>query len=543
MQLVGYFAGIARRLPAAEISLGCGWLIVLAILEFTGRRFTSDVADGVALLGVTMLVHLTKVLHKRRNLQAVAIIRKGLQSLSHTFWQSTIEVGADLTRFPPLPRGFPPKWWWVLALLAMLVPGLIMFAPEFPSAARAALAAHFYLIWLTLEGLLWSTLAFGIVLHSVLAWARLHDWFVERHREQRPRSIRTEVRATLAMFLLLLGGAVALPLWIPITVQALFIVTASAALLMSRPGLELVWRYRSGGPVRVFDGRWLYWTHCTGSCLLALVLIVIAGGETLWESALFQPSGSAPVTSLLGRMFAWMSMAGNFVAVYYSARFAIQGMLFHQHQSLSDRGPASSPEDRRSEIRARREIIRRLKMLLRRAARQSGPRGTGFWIGLQHWFILGLSWDNDGSEGFDRETTIFDDIVGPPYHQVFTRNSRRHFLRVTTALKIDLIFVENGVGFQRLVRVLRMMFEVYDVYGGRQRAEERHFTGLPGVRVLFHDLEMCDSSQHGRDRYPEPDYEQIGRARILHVFRDRGESDDGAPVPESWEGVPVTSGV
>jgi hypothetical protein len=88
-----------------------------------------------------------------------------------------------------------------------------------------------------------------------------------------------------------------------------------------------------------------------------------------------------------------------------------------------------------------------------------------------------------------------------------------------------------------------MMFEIYDVYGGRQRAEEKHFTGLPGIRVLFHDFDLSDSQHHGHDRYPEPDYEHVGRARILHVFKDRGEAEDDAPVPESWEGKPVFSGV
>ena len=77
-------------------------------------------------------------------------------------------------------------------------------------------------------------------------------------------------------------------------------------------------------------------------------------------------------------------------------------------------------EDRRSEIQSRREIVRRLHVLFRRAARQQGIRETGLWIGLQHWFILGLSRDNDDSEGFDRETTVFDDIIGPPYYQFFT---------------------------------------------------------------------------------------------------------------------------
>ena len=88
-----------------------------------------------------------------------------------------------------------------------------------------------------------------------------------------------------------------------------------------------------------------------------------------------------------------------------------------------------------------------------------------------------------------------------------------------------------------------MMFEIYDVHGGRQRAEEMHFTGLPGVRVLIHNFDLSDTPRHGRANYPEPDYEDVGRARILHVFKDRGETDIETPVPKSWEGTPVLSGV
>jgi len=33
-------------------------------------------------------------------------------------------------------------------------------------------------------------------------------------------------------------------------------------------------------------------------------------------------------------------------------------------------------------------------------------------------------------------------------------------------------------------------------------------------------------------RYPEPDYDDLGRARVLHVFRDRGGDEDEAFVPD-----------
>jgi hypothetical protein len=111
------------------------------------------------------------------------------------------------------------------------------------------------------------------------------------------------------------------------------------------------------------------------------------------------------------------------------------------------------------------------------------------------------------------------------------------------ALEIDLIFVEHGLTFRRLSRVLRVLFETYDMYGGRQRAEERHFVGLPGTRVVIHNYDQTNPGSHGRKNYPEPEYQEIGRARILHVFKDREETEQFEPVPDSREGAPVLTGV
>ncbi|MFO0918617.1 MAG: hypothetical protein U0872_09915, partial [Planctomycetaceae bacterium] len=83
------------------------------------------------------------------------------------------------------------------------------------------------------------------------------------------------------------------------------------------------------------------------------------------------------------------------------------------------------------------------------------------------------------------------------------------------------------------------MFEVYDVHGGRMRAEERHFTGLPGVRVLMHDFELGQSERFEKTAFPEPQYEEIGRARILHIFKDRGEFAVQDDVPDAADWTPV----
>jgi hypothetical protein len=194
---------------------------------------------------------------------------------------------------------------------------------------------------------------------------------------------------------------------------------------------------------------------------------------------------------------------------------------------------------RRHEIRCRRALLRGLEGLFRRAAAREFRRGIGFWVAPWHWFCIGLSRDEDERAVDWKEGTFFLETVGPAYHRFLPREALAHAHRVMADLQVDLVFVEDGVGFRRFRRVLRMAFEVHDMLGSRGRAEERHFTGLPGVRVLIHEFTMEEPFREKRKGYPEPDYETVGRARILHVFRDRGEDESPVDAPRDRRGVPV----
>lgn len=190
---------------------------------------------------------------------------------------------------------------------------------------------------------------------------------------------------------------------------------------------------------------------------------------------------------------------------------------------------------RRLEIVRRRGLIKGVRKLFKAAARLGGRGGGGYWLGIQHWFEPGMSRDG----GTERGTRgVLDPIVGPPFVKVFSRDVRRYFGQVMTALEIDLVFVEDGVRFRAFEHVLRTMFETYDVHGGAQRLEEMHFVGLSGLRVVIHD-HSPGSVVESASGYPEPDYEDIARARILHVFRDRGGEEARWEVPDFFSGLPV----
>jgi hypothetical protein len=471
---------------------------------------------------------------------------------------------------------------------------------------RDAVANYFYLGYMAVLAVLWIGLLIATFVNGFLASAVIHDFLVESHRGQFPRSLNAEIGTLTALGLLIGLAAAFLGPGIPFVI----VIAGSAAWIASflpyQLGFSVLWAERSGEPLRSFDGRWL-WSQW---CLLFLVtidVIVLACGDRLWTVSGMPRTATMPGTLFLGSLLAWTSAVTVLVLLCHRCRAV---WLTHQLQPHLSRLPAlrivgdlsrrerrairqslqvlgwqgrfgrrllsegeigveltaaqllelriaadgcPSPEQlrrvlgednlrtwkRRVEVHRRRQLVRGLEKLFKRMAGARRAGGSGFWIGLQHPFILGMSRDDGRHVVWDRNSTVLDEIVGPPFHTVMTHAARYHYRQISAALQIDLVFVEDGVSLRRFVRVLRMMFEVYDVYGGRMRAEERHFTGLPGVRVIMHDFELGKTEQLAKPAFPEPQYEEIGRARILHVFKDRGEFTVRDEIPDAADWTPV----
>ena len=102
-----------------------------------------------------------------------------------------------------------------------------------------------------------------------------------------------------------------------------------------------------------------------------------------------------------------------------------------------------------------------------------------------------------------------------------------------------MVFVEDGVSQRTVEKVLRVLFELYDVHGGQRKAEDHLFRGLPKVRVMVHDY--APGRPFKTDKYREPQFDDLSRARVLHVFRDHGghEAPTEAPFDFSWEPSPA----
>jgi hypothetical protein len=134
---------------------------------------------------------------------------------------------------------------------------------------------------------------------------------------------------------------------------------------------------------------------------------------------------------------------------------------------------------------------------------------------------------------------MINEKIGPAYHRAFPRLAR-HLARVAMrSLHIDLIFVEDSVTFRRFSRVMRRLFELYDRQNGKP-VEDRHFTGLPGTRVLIYEFQFDNPFES--DTYPEPKFTTLGRARILLVFRDRSEQEELLETPFDITRTPAPLG-
>jgi hypothetical protein len=195
---------------------------------------------------------------------------------------------------------------------------------------------------------------------------------------------------------------------------------------------------------------------------------------------------------------------------------------------------------RRNEIQLRRKLLGGLERLFKLAASRKFRRGSGLWIAPHLWFIPGLTRDTPEEEVDLERGTLFSTIIGAPYHRILPRSVRHHAYVMLRALQVDLIFVEDGVSFKRFCRVLRMLFEIYDIHGGRRRADELHFSGLPGIRVVIHEFQLDEPFRS--EKYPEPEFENLARARILHVFRDRGGEEELLETPPDFSFLPAPSG-
>lgn len=574
----------------------------LVLVELLGRRSaTTDLHDllAVAILGVLAVIINQR--HRETPIPWVRWLAERWQRLLLRGRAFAMDVGVDLRGQPALPRGTPPVLLAALIGVTVAVLVLLLFADEFPTGLRDLTTRVSYLLYLVLLVAMWAALL-GMMVTSVLqAAALIHDALISQFAGRHEQRRRFEWWCLMGLFSTLMLAGLLLPPWLPLAIcAAALTINLLTIPIPSNPNVYFVWRYRgSDGPVRAIPwGRWTILAF-TLKVLSLLALILLARGAAVlgqaaesWETML--------ITSLLGIGLAWfgsgallvivaqmvigrlrdparaarpiLHLAGSLPAgewpilqryfreqgwqvrrVERSARSTEVGVVIvDQEPAEREAGPSwplqvtvqslKLPEtlqrlNRRHEIQMRRRLLAGLEGLFKRAARQRYRRGFGFIVAPHYWFFPGLIRDSQEEELNMEDGTLLSGIIGPPYHRVMPHAVRHHIYEVLRGVQIDLIFVEDGVGFRRFCKVLRLLFEVYDVYGGKRRADEIHLQGIPGIRVLIHQYQLDKPFES--QLYPEPEYEDFGRARILHIFKDRGEQEEPLETPFDIDRVPV----
>lgn len=592
-------------LRRSEIGWIAAWLAVLVGLEVAGGGATSDVQDAVGVVVLLGMVLVTARFHLRAPLRSVSWLLSGVREIGGALRRLWLEFGVDLREDPPVPARLPRGPVALIAVLAGVVIVLGVFGSHLPAGLREFLAGRLYVAWVAVLAVLWCVTVGALLLLLGVPLMLIHDLWAGRFREGGSRTLRAELAMIAGYAALVVAAVGLLPEWVPLAgLTALLAVDLAIVWAPANPRLRVLWNARGERHTHSFDWRWLIVFELGALALGTMVLLLLTGvglgGGDRWRTLPITASlgwllgwiGLGGV-AFLSAHYGFLLLLGRARNPQRRVRPAIRvegdlkaGVRPRVEARLREQGwrvvaarerlrepvvsvrvdphaPAGEPAfldlrapidpatlfdpevqwrlRRRHQIVQRRVLMRALEKLFKRAARRRFQQGTGFWVAPHLWFMLGLQRDADEEEPDFEEGGIMYQIIGPPYHVLLPLATRHHLYEIMQAVGVDLIFVEDGVGFRRLRNALRVVFEIYDVHGGRQRLEERHFAHVLGVRAVIHDLAPHEPFRS--ERYPEPDYEHIGRARILHLFRDRGEDEEHCESPADVDSRPVPVGV
>ena len=577
-----------------------GWFTLavcffLVSLEVFGRYATTDFHDVLGAFALFFGVATIAARHRRTPLGWVNGLSNWFRRRGGSFSHLRYDHGIDLRGTPPLPRRTPPAV-WVVAGLLIAWSGLAALAWNvFPTGWRLVGVYSSYTVYLAFLLMLWSTLLtitfVGVFVPVAVLDKSLKRWLGDTDRRG------AELAAVVGYAVLVSAIAWVVP---PAGILALCLVVLLGAWLVYLPrghdGAAILWRPSPDRPVYAVPVRRVLALVTGLTALLVFAVLLTACGGRLFGPP--RPDYAMPVTALFGAVAAWLMPMLIGVAGYrfftaqrsdparrtpptahvagndpFAVRRAVRAVrawgwrvrsspkprrtgqigVIVVPQELSEAtefdprwplkvsiadleaGEVKQRLDRRDEIAVRRQLFRSLQKLFKRASAFKGPGGGGFWLAPHWWFVEGVGREDSDTTGEDAAPPL----VGPPYARAIPARARQHAHAVLRATQVDMIFIEDGVTFKNLERVLRVITELYDVHGGKRRAEELHFRGMPKVKVMIHEYEPGNPFRS--DIYPEPKFDDLSRVRVLHVFRDRGDHEERVepPFDFSWTPAPA----
>ena len=490
--------------PSSWLLLG-SLLIVGIPLHVYGRWSASDRYDLLAVPGSVAFGWLAWRLAKP-SLRLAWTGRIGAWLRRAVAW-GNFDVGLDLRGTPPLRSRHP---WRQDALVGGLVGlGLVLAATlgAWPGGVRESLRNASGVLSLGFTTLVWAAL--------VPAWFVAVAGGVGLASERFGAGDR---RVGRSLGLLVFAILVTTAFWPGELLVGLLLVCAFvhwAALGWMTRRLRLVW-YPSphGGPA---------WT-------------------SLWAVGVSLALGVPAVVWLVGALGAGGALFGDLRADVAWTQWAGRGAfgacvglavgVFTVH--LADTAlcyradPGREPTALRRTPESRRAFLQETEALLALVRVREYERGCGFLIAPHLWFVDGVSRD------VEEESQLLD-RVGPLFRRHYSHGARGSFLELARELELDLLFVEDGVLPVQLREVLERLYAFRDDNPGTPLSEVRTIQPPTGLAVILQEFDF--GSPWVRTGFPQPEFDEIMRARLLYVFRERGGEDELAPVgdPGTWE--------
>jgi hypothetical protein len=176
-----------------------------------------------------------------------------------------------------------------------------------------------------------------------------------------------------------------------------------------------------------------------------------------------------------------------------------------------------------------------MRTLLESASAHTYRRGEGFFFAPQCWLIDGLQRDELEQEEPVEVASDARQRLSPLYQRLFDIRLRRHLHAVLRSADLDVIFVEDGLPRESVLMALERLLLRYES-GHTEPLQEHELQGLVGLRAHIQQIGL-DRPLRPLHKLREPRYDDISRARILLLVRDRGlgEDDDAPRPPEASE--------
>lgn len=573
-------------------------MLSLAAIEVIGRAATSDVQDSLYALFLLGLVGAVAIWHRRRPLPWVTWLARRGARLLKLLKSARYAHGIDFRGTPALPRRLPLGIWAAgFVLLAVAAGGAVLWE-FFPGGWRLAGTHSSYVLYLAAVSLTWvlllAVLMGGLFLPMLVLDRRLADTFADNDRRL------VVFFSSLAYLFVITAAAAFIPVVVPLGVclagVGVAVVWAARPHLSD---IAILWRHgrtravysipvhrvvaavtalgvlalmavvvnaRAGrlfGHVEVNDpmpltaslAALVAWTL---PGLLALLVVRVRDKQRV------DPAHRSPPSVYLRNKLspeAGARAKATFAGWGWEVRDALDRPATDDvhvqlvHPELSEAtefnpvwplkiAPADLDNplvkerlERRDEIHLRRRVFRGLTKLLKKGYEIRKSKGGGFWLAPHWWFIDGLGREEGGKSKRteDGEGEVLR-RVGPGFDKAFGRRPRQYLHRVLRAVQIDVIYIEDGVPLKAVVKVLRQLFEVFDVHAGKRVVDDHTFRGIPKVRVMVHEFSPVKPPT--AVKYKQPKFDDLSRGRVLHLFKDRGDHEEVGDVPMDFDYVP-----